>query len=66
MVSRSIDNKHNEEEKEVKLGGFPPIMYMGQKHKKINEFAKVNDKDVNTKNISKLNILNIKNILGSN
>ena len=73
MVSRSnnnsqiISNGQNEQnEQNVSLGGFPPIMYLGQKNKKINEFAKVNNKDIDTKNINKLNILDIKNILGVN
>ena len=46
------------------LGGFPSIFYIGQKNKKIKEFAQLNKNDENIKNISKLNILNIKNILG--
>jgi hypothetical protein len=76
MVSRSDNNEQtnskgqNKQDKQykqdVKLGGFPPIMYLGQRNKKINEFAKLNDKDTSIKNISKLNILNIKNILGVN
>lgn len=49
---------------EIKLGGFPPIIYLEQKNKKIKEFAKTNNQEENISNISKLNILNIKNILG--
>jgi hypothetical protein len=60
------DNKDDQDDQDIKLGGFPSIMYLGQRNKKINEFAKVNDKDANIKNISKLNILDIKNILGVN
>lgn len=70
MVSRSDNNYQTTSNKQdthnITLGGFPPIMYLGQRNKKINEFAKLNDKDANIKNISKLNILDIKNILGVN
>lgn len=73
MVSRSDNNYQTTSNKQdrqdihnITLGGFPPIMYLGQRNKKINEFAKLNDKDTNIKNISKLNILDIKNILGVN
>lgn len=66
MISQ-INNSHtNVEEQDIKLGGFPPILFIGKKNKKIKEFAKLNDKDDNIKNISKLNILDIKNILGVN
>lgn len=65
MISQENNNfQKNVEEQDIKLGGFPPILFMGLKNKKIKEFAKLNDKDDNTKNISKLNILDIKNILG--
>ncbi len=58
-------NKSNEQDTQfISLGGFPPIIYLGQKNKKIKEFAQLNNTDENLKNISKLNILNIKNILG--
>lgn len=72
MVSRTNNRQINsngqngQNGQNIKLGGFPPIMYLGQKNKKINEFAKLNDKDDSIKNISKLNILDIKNILGVN
>jgi len=67
MISQRNNNSQtNVEEQDIKLGGFPPILFMGLKNKKIKEFAKLNDKDDNTKNISKLNILDIKNILGIN
>lgn len=73
MVSRSDNNYQTTSNKQdrqdihnITLGGFPPIKYLGQRNKKINEFAKLNDKDTNIKNISKLNILDIKNILGVN
>jgi len=49
------------------LGGFPPIMFLGTKKKKIKEFSQINNNNDNIKNINKLNklnILNIKNILG--
>lgn len=62
--SQTKSNQQNEQN--ITLGGFPPIMYLGQKNKKINEFAKLNNKDSDIKNISKLNILDIKNILGVN
>jgi hypothetical protein len=65
MISQRNNNSQtNVEEQDIKLGGFPPILFVGLKNKKIKEFAKLNDKDDNTKNISKLNILDIKNILG--
>jgi len=48
----------------INFGGFPPIVYLGQKNKKIKEFAQLNNSEENLKNIRKLNILNIKNILG--
>jgi hypothetical protein len=48
----------------IHFGGFPPIIFLGQKNKKIKEFAQLNNNDESFKNISKLNILNIKNILG--
>lgn len=65
MISQRNNNSQtNVEEQDIKLGGFPPILFVGLKNKKIKEFAKLNNKDDNTKNISKLNILDIKNILG--
>ena len=69
MSSKLInqDNKNKIDktnEQPISLGGFPPIMYLGQNNKKIKEFSKLNNNDENLKNISKLNILNIKNILG--
>lgn len=73
MVSRSDNNRQTKGDgqneqyiQDIKLGGFPPIMYLGQRNKKINEFAKLNNSDKDIKNISKLNILDIKNILGVN
>lgn len=57
--------KHDEiNDEPISFGGFPPINFLGQKNKKIKEFAQLNNNDENLKNISKLNILNIKNILG--
>lgn len=65
MVSNhNSQTKTEQNNKDIKLGGFPPIMYLGQINKKMNEFATINNKNTDIKNISKLNILNIKNILG--
>lgn len=60
-------NSNNEQSnilENIKLGGFPPILYLGQQNKKIKEFSELSNNDDNAKNISKLNILDIKNILG--
>lgn len=48
---------------EIKLGGFPPILYLSNEEKKKREFKEKNKEDIDLKNITKLNILNIKNIL---
>ena len=67
MISQKNNNSQmNVEEQDIKLGGFPPIIYLNQKNKKIKEFSKINNNDKNTKDISKLNILDIKNILKVN
>jgi hypothetical protein len=59
-------NNNNKKNKDIKLGGFPPIIYLNKKNKQIKEFAKINEdnNEQDTKNIGKLNILDIKNILG--
>jgi|688.fasta_scaffold874584_1 hypothetical protein len=59
LMDNELDNEPNKN-----LGGFPPIIYLGRKNKKIREFSQLNNNDENIKNIDKLNILNIKNILG--
>jgi len=67
MSSQSNHNKINTLKVNgeiTNLGGFPPIIYISQKNKKIKEFAQINNNDINIENISNLNILNIKNILG--
>jgi hypothetical protein len=56
--------ENNEFTNLIGLGGFPPIMFLGTKNKKIKQFSQLNNNNDNIKNISKLNILNIKNILG--
>lgn len=57
-------NESNLNSKDIKLGGFPPIIFQNQQNKKLKEFAKINNNEENIKNISKLNILNINDILG--
>lgn len=49
---------------EIKLGGFPPIYYISLENKKKREFKKNIEARIDKTNIDKLNILNIKNILG--
>lgn len=70
MVSRTEHEQQKEENKlnsqGIKLGGFPPIIYLSETNKKIKEFSKIYEKEDNIKNINKLNILDIKNILGQN
>ena len=51
-----------ENDNNIKLGGFPPILFINMEIKKKREFQKIND-SINLVNINKLNILNIKNIL---
>lgn len=60
-------NVHNNDinnNDDIKLGGFPPIFYMNTENKKKREFKKKIEENIDIKNINKLNILNIKNILG--
>ena len=64
IIKNTKNNENENNNEQINLGGFPPIMYLGQKNKKIKEFAQLNSKNESFKNISKLNILNIKNILG--
>lgn len=67
MSSRTNKDKHNNNlfennEQKQNFGGFPPIIHLNVRSKKIKEFGKLhNDEEI--KNIYKLNILNIKNIL---
>lgn len=56
------DNLINNDE--IKLGGFPPIYFIGSENKKKREFKKKIEDNIDKSNINKLNILNIKNILG--
>ncbi len=48
----------------INLGGFPPIIYLSNESKKKREFKQEINENIDIKNINKLNILNIKNILG--
>lgn len=50
----------------IQLGGFPPIIFISNETKKKREFKKKIEENINTENVSKLNILGIKNILGKN
>ena len=60
MNNNDIDNENND----LKLGGFPPIFFISNDIKKKREFKKKIEDNVDMANINKLNILNIKNILG--
>ena len=57
-------NESDNQNDDIKMGGFPPIYYLSSDNKKKREFKKKNEKNIDIKNITKLNILNIKNILG--
>lgn len=50
-------------EEKINLGGFPQIIYLSEKQKIRREY-KHNPPKLDMGNISKLNVLNIKNILG--
>jgi hypothetical protein len=66
MQTRSnikLNNNLEKNNNSIKLGGFPSILFLGQKNKKLKEYSKINNNE-DLKNISKFNILNIKNILG--
>lgn len=54
----------NNQEQDIKLGGFPPIYYLSNEGKKKREFKEKMKNDDIMKNVSNFNILNIKNILG--
>jgi hypothetical protein len=54
----------NNQSDDIKLGGFPPIFYLNNDNKKKREFKEKIEENIDIKNIKKLNILNIKNILG--
>lgn len=60
MNTTELESKTNE----IKLGGFPPILYISSENKKKREFKEKIEDNIDIKNIKKLNILNIKNILG--
>jgi hypothetical protein len=55
--------KNTEKREDLNLGGFPPIFFITSDNKKKREFKEVTNNIDNTL-INKLNILNIKNILG--
>lgn len=55
--------QNNNDDSNIKLGGFPPIYYISNETLKKREFRKKIENEIDTKNMSKLNILNIKNIL---
>lgn len=57
-------NPQNNQEQNIKLGGFPPIYYLSNEGKKKREFKEKMKNDDTMKNVSNFNILNIKNILG--
>lgn len=59
-----MDSDKNESN--IKLGGFPPIIYVNYENKKKREFKKKIEDGINLTDINKLNILNIKNILQDN
>lgn len=57
---------HSTQIDKIKLGGFPPIIFITENTKKIREFEKKTSNTKIDENIfNKLNILNIKNILGN-
>jgi hypothetical protein len=58
------NNEHDNQNNDIKLGGFPPILYLSSDNKKKREFKEKIEDNIDLKNIKKLNILNIKNILG--
>lgn len=62
MNTKFDKTKIDETNEQTGFGGFPHIVFLGIKNKKIKEFSQLNKNDV--ENINKLNILNIKNILG--
>jgi len=59
MFDENENNNNN-----IKLGGFPPIFFINNEIKKKREFKKNIEDNINVNTINKLNILNIKNILG--
>jgi len=60
-----MDKELNSDKNNIKLGGFPPIFFINKENKKIREFNKKIEEKIDIKIIDKLNILNIKNILGN-
>ena len=61
-----MENNLNANSDDIKLGGFPPIYFISSENKKKREFKKKVENSIDgiNTNINKLNILNIKNILG--
>lgn len=59
-----MNNELNNQNDDIKLGGFPPIFYINSDNKKKRQFKEKIEDNIDIKNINKLNILNIKNILG--
>jgi hypothetical protein len=53
-----------EEERQINLGGFPPIFVLTDEFKKKREFNK-GIETINKNVLNNLNILNIKNIFGT-
>ena len=58
-MENELANKNNN----IKLSGFPPIFFLSSDSKKKREFREKIEDNIDIKNIKKLNILNIKNIL---
>lgn len=63
MSNKNIEHIKNDDNN-ISLGGFPPIMFINNETKKKREFREKVEDNINVSNINKLNILNIKNILG--
>ena len=61
------NNNLNNNNQIIKLGGFPPILYINNENKKIREFKNNLTNSINLSDvvINKLNILSIKDILGT-
>lgn len=60
-----INVQLTENEKNINLGGFPPIYKISSDLKKKREFNK-SIETINKNVLNNLNILNVKNILGIN
>jgi hypothetical protein len=57
------NNKLYNQTNDIKLGGFPQILFLSSDNKKKREFKEKIEDNIDINNIKKLNILNIKNIL---